>query len=352
MSKDWTKETKAPARLPLLDGLRGVAAFGVLAFHLPGFFPVGEAMQRGYLFVDLFFLLSGFVLTPVVAAKNAKGMRARDFFRARILRFWPLAAIGTLLAACLLSITPGAELIPLKFALALAFVPAFFVAEAIFPLNVVQWSLFWELLANGAHARFLDRWKDRALIAIVVLAGAAHGGAILASGHGNLGAHVDDFALALPRIVFSYCMGMLIARHFRGAFVTPWHRWMLRLALPIAAVALLPLAGAYIAWLEAAVVLFALPACFWLIAQCQPSAAWHAGLSWLGSISFPLYAVHMPILIASQMMTFLLLEEISWHGAVIALVLTVFASAWLARVMEPGRVWRRATGPQAAPNPA
>lgn len=339
-------------RLHLLDGLRGVAAFGVLLFHLPGFFPVFEPMARGYLFVDLFFLLSGFVLTPVIAGKNAQGMQAWDFFKARFVRFWPLVAVGTVLAAFLFSLTPGADMLGIKLAFALAFIPVFFIAEAIFPLNVVQWSLLWELLANGAHAKWWDRWRDRAIAAMVAIAGLIYGTAIVVHETANLGAHGHNFLYAAPRIVFSYGMGMLIARHFKGARDVSWPGWLARIALPVIAVALLPMAGLALPWVEAAIVLLVFPACFWLIAHCRPATAWDRLLAWLGSISFPLYAVHMPILIATQMGTFLVMGDITWHGALVAPVAVILASAWLAKKMEPGRVWRKARQPAGTASPA
>ncbi len=48
-------------RLVALDGIRGVAALVVLLFHMQ--LPIPAQFDRGYLMVDLFFMLSGFVLT-------------------------------------------------------------------------------------------------------------------------------------------------------------------------------------------------------------------------------------------------------------------------------------------------
>ena len=96
----------AATRLPLLDGLRGIAALGVLAFHLPGFFHIPQMLPKAYLFVDFFFLLSGFVLTPVITARRASGVSATAFFVSRIRRFWPLAAVGTVLSPLVFSTNP------------------------------------------------------------------------------------------------------------------------------------------------------------------------------------------------------------------------------------------------------
>ncbi|MFB0611609.1 acyltransferase family protein [Aurantiacibacter poecillastricola] len=342
----------ANERLHLLDGLRGIAAIGVLLFHVPGFFPVPEFMQRGYLFVDLFFLLSGFVLTPVIAERNARRMGTGDFLKARFRRFFPLMALGAFLAAILFSLDSRAELVPLKLALAFAFIPAFLIAEAVFPLNVVQWSLFWELLANGAHARAWDRWKDKALVAMVFLAGLAHGAAIVIHETGDLGAHADTFLLAAPRIIFSYGAGMLMARHFRGPRDADWTAWVLRLALPVLAVSLLPLTGSAVACFEAAVVLLVFPVSFWLVAHCRPAQQWNGVLNWLGRISFPLYAVHIPVLIATQLSLISHFGENTWSGAIIGPALALSVSAALAWIMEPRTGWRRARAPKVDASPA
>ena len=328
----------AATRLPLLDGLRGIAALGVLAFHLPGFFHIPQMLPKAYLFVDFFFLLSGFVLTPVIAARRASGVSATAFFVSRIRRFWPLAAVGTVLSALVFSTNPSFPDVFPKLALALAFIPAVFLSHALFPLNVVQWSLFWELVANGAHARWWDRWADRALWMMVVLCGAIHGAAIVLIGTGDIGAHFDYWYLAIPRVAFAYGIGMLVARHFTGAKAVSAPQWFLRGSLPVVAVALLPLTGDALLWVEVGVVLFLFPIAFRWIASAMPEERWHRALSGLGRISFPLYAVHVPLLLGTQLFTY------SWQGAVFGTMLVLAVSMLLARVMEPGRGWRAARG--------
>jgi peptidoglycan/LPS O-acetylase OafA/YrhL/lysophospholipase L1-like esterase len=56
--------------LPALDGLRGLAVLVVVWFHLGG--SAGHLMQGGYLGVDLFFVLSGFLITSILIAEHAR----------------------------------------------------------------------------------------------------------------------------------------------------------------------------------------------------------------------------------------------------------------------------------------
>ena len=77
---------KVKDRYVLLDGMRGVAAVGVMSFHL---WLGGSQLFQGFnTFVDFFFLLSGFVLAPKLL-DHAIGSKKR-FIYSRILRFYPM----------------------------------------------------------------------------------------------------------------------------------------------------------------------------------------------------------------------------------------------------------------------
>ena len=81
-----------------LDGLRGLAALGVVAFHSV---VVTEYMYLDsyYLLVDFFFVLSGFVLQPSMPQSFEKFPRnSTRFIAQRILRFWPMLIAVTALA--------------------------------------------------------------------------------------------------------------------------------------------------------------------------------------------------------------------------------------------------------------
>jgi peptidoglycan/LPS O-acetylase OafA/YrhL len=91
--------TNGATLLPSLTGLRGIAALWVVIYHygihyFPSIQPgaAGHIIEKGYLAVDFFFLLSGFVLTHVYIGQFAQsGSRATwPFLRARIARLYPL----------------------------------------------------------------------------------------------------------------------------------------------------------------------------------------------------------------------------------------------------------------------
>lgn len=87
---------KQSRRLSELDGLRSLAIISVIAFHylqrFPDYYPYGDTIlpisRYGYLGVDLFFIISGFVIT--LSLHNSKSFL--DFTLKRLIRLWPAMA--------------------------------------------------------------------------------------------------------------------------------------------------------------------------------------------------------------------------------------------------------------------
>jgi peptidoglycan/LPS O-acetylase OafA/YrhL len=141
----------ATARLPVINGLRGVAIIGVLSFHvMEGMFTraafppaLSIPLASGWSGVNLFFILSGFVLfLPYAANEDAIGLLARPlgFYRRRARRLLPLFYCGTL-AAWALAVAGGAPAAPgqLLAVLSLGFI---FDSHSLTPsFNPALWSL-------------------------------------------------------------------------------------------------------------------------------------------------------------------------------------------------------------------
>ena len=105
-------------RVPSLDGLRGIAALAVMAFHFNLFFlpqaglsTIVPLVNRAYLAVDLFFLLSGFVMAHVYGRQLAANRKAhwRRFALARFARLYPLFAIATAAVVALVALCHAPE---------------------------------------------------------------------------------------------------------------------------------------------------------------------------------------------------------------------------------------------------
>lgn len=91
------------ARIPALDGVRGLAALMVLFCHF-WFWDVWkgrwwyETAHSGWLGVDLFFVLSGFLITGILLDTKSKPGYFRNFYRRRVLRIFPLYYFAILLS--------------------------------------------------------------------------------------------------------------------------------------------------------------------------------------------------------------------------------------------------------------
>jgi len=101
-------------RYEILDGLRGVAAMLVVAYHLFETYYGGKPDQpinHGYLAVDFFFVLSGFVIgyayddrwrptpNPSHEGRGANSFTLWTFFKRRLIRLHPMVIFGTLFGA-------------------------------------------------------------------------------------------------------------------------------------------------------------------------------------------------------------------------------------------------------------
>ena len=102
----------APAKnhYVILDGLRGVASLMVLAFHLCEPFcdenPVKQVINHGYLAVDFFFMLSGFVIAYAYDDRWTR-MTQWEFYKRRLIRLQPMVIMGSLFGAALFYFQTG-----------------------------------------------------------------------------------------------------------------------------------------------------------------------------------------------------------------------------------------------------
>ena len=83
----------------ILDGLRGVAAIMVVWFHIFEAYATSHLDQRinhGYLAVDFFFILSGFVIGYAYDDRWGK-MKITDFIKRRVIRLHPMVVVGALI---------------------------------------------------------------------------------------------------------------------------------------------------------------------------------------------------------------------------------------------------------------
>lgn len=303
----------------ILDGLRGVAAITVVCFHLFEAYATShldQQLNHGYLAVDFFFILSGFVV-GYAYDDRWKTMKIKDFLKRRFIRLQPMVVIGaiigaimfyfqgcsvwdvskvsigmlllaTLLNICLIPATPGFEIRG--------------VGE-MYPLNGPSWSLFFEYIGNILYALFIRKLSIRNLAIFVLLAGLGLASFSIFGPYGDICVGFsltdDNMVGGSLRILFSFPAGLLLSRifkpvHIKGAF------WICSLSVVVLLV--IPRVGdGESLWMnglyDTVCFAFLFPLLVYLGASGKTTDKHTTRVcKFLGDISYPLYMVHYPFI--------------------------------------------------------
>ena len=310
----------------LLDGLRGVAALMVIWYHVfEGYAFAGgttiDTFNHGYLAVDFFFILSGFVIGYAYDDRWGKNFTMKDFIKRRLIRLHPMVIMGVVVGAITFYIQGsvqwdgthiGISMVMLSLLCTIFFIPAMpgvgYEVRGngeMFPLNGPCWSLFFEYIGNILYALFIRRLSNKALTIVVVLLGVALASFAIfnVSGYGNIGVGwtLDgvNFIGGLLRMLFPFSMGMLLSRNFkpmklRGAF------WICTLVM-IALFAVPYLEGTESICTngiyEAFCIIIAFPILLWIGASGTTTDKKSTQIcKFLGDISYPIYVIHYPFM--------------------------------------------------------
>ena len=321
----------------LLDGLRGVAALLVVWYHVfegfqfAGNKPVIDFINHGYLAVDFFFILSGFVVGYAYDSRWGKTLTTGGFFRRRLIRLQPMVCMGALIGAVSFLLT-GMErwdgthatlgLTLLAFVCGCLMLPALpgMPREVrgngeMFPLNGPCWSLFFEYIGNIVYALVIRRLSTRllSLLTVALCCTLTWFAVTDQSGYGSIGVGwtVDSMNMlgGSLRMLCPFTAGVLLSRIFkpfnnvRGAF---WISTAVLLALfhvPYinSSYALgdifgtLSLNGVF----ESVCIVAIFPLIVWLAASGKTTDTASTRICrFLGDISYPLYIVHYPLMYA------------------------------------------------------
>ncbi|MDB5735736.1 MAG: acyltransferase [Alphaproteobacteria bacterium] len=294
----------AKQRFRGLDGLRGVCALTVVLLHSEMLFNAGAIFCHGYLAVDVFFILSGFVICASYDARLANGLGAWAFLKARIVRLAPVYWAGTALciAAALARSHYDPAMSPANVLtlgpMALMLVPYFAAGVFAYPVNFVAWTLLWELIVNVLFAKWLRRVTTPLLLAAAALLLAlATAQAFASPGGWSFGMTGADLWFGGLRALPEFLIGVVLYRgHRAGAFarlpqVTP--------LLPLAAwLALAGLPPGLSPLVDLGIVTLAAPLLIALLVRGEARApGWFAPL---GAVSYPLYASHLSVIWLAQ----------------------------------------------------
>ena len=316
-------------RYEILDGLRGVAAVLVVAFHLWETYSAGPAYQiinHGYLAVDFFFVLSGFVI-GYAYDDRWNSMTVWGFFKRRLVRLQPMVVMGTVIGACLYLFGQGDGFSLIGNVPGWKVFLAFIMGCLMIPcgpkmdirgwgetnsFNGPIWSLTWEYLANILYAILFRRLPN---ILLALLTGAAafctldlclnwNVFGLLTEGRdaaiytviGGWSLTPDQMYIGLTRLFYPFLSGLLISRigkfiNIKGGF---W--WC---SLILVAIFSIPCIGGEGSILNgvynAACILLIFPIVVMMGAGSHIKGERSAKVcTFLGEISYPLYLTHFP----------------------------------------------------------
>ena len=310
-SPDRTSSGKA--HFEVLDGLRGSAAFLVVAFHIIGI-PLGfddskNPLHHAYLAVDFFFGLSGFVIGYAYDDRWSR-MTPLQFFKLRLIRLHPLVVLGATMGLASYLLDPyGRHLqqtslatLLLAYLASVLLVPSPAIQNRVgetHTLNSPSWSLTQEYLANIAYALVLRRLGTRVLGIIAVLGGLILLWEALQRGSLDAGWGYQNFWMAPIRLIFPFATGLWIYR--------------VRDRLPRIELGFLPLTVALLAAFmmpvfpkigsfsfnglyDAFCVLLVFPLILIAGAHSYAGTGWTALCKISGRLSYPLYMTHYPFM--------------------------------------------------------
>ncbi|MEP7456451.1 acyltransferase [Phyllobacterium sp. SB3] len=328
-------------RYDMLDALRGIAALAVVGFHLSQFGMIPAILPRGYLAVDFFFVLSGFVVAHAYEQALRTNLSLRSFIVKRIIRLYPLALLGAMSGLLVLLLKwwlfPGKVdslgVLLTSGALNLALVPSFVGASAsshdIFPGNGPLWSLFFELSINLLWAIAGIWLRTSSLITIMLVSLILL--ALFASYHDtfNIGYDTKSFWGGLARVCFGFPFGVVIyrERHQIRRHARQWGNLVLAAALIGVFAIPIDLLPQSFPWADILLVSICLPAI--VIFGISETSGMRAGYL-LGNLSYPVYVLHFPVLLIMSGLGQSVLA--GWNIHIIAClgVMAILALAWLA----------------------
>ncbi|EJL60877.1 acyltransferase family protein [Flavobacterium sp. CF136] len=239
-------DIKPKKHYEILDGLRGVAAILVVAFHIFETFAGGnrfkQIINHGYLAVDFFFLLSGFVVAYAYDDRWGK-MTQWEFYKRRLIRLQPMVIMGMIIGAVFYYFQASDILFPqiagmpvwkliLTMLIGFTLLPIPPSMEIrgwgeMHPLDGPAWSLFFEYIANILYALFFRKFSNKVMgIFVLIFAGMLINYTVFGPKGDVIGGwslNLEQMNIGFTRLLYPFFAGILLSRlgkliHIKGAF--------------------------------------------------------------------------------------------------------------------------------------
>ena len=302
--------------------------------------------------MDLFFLLSGFVVAFAYDSKFRRGWHAIEFLKIRLIRLYPLYLLALLIGTMkMVAQFWVGESPPRVIDLAADVLLEFFFLpnpttigktfDTTFPINPVAWSLFFELLMNVVYAMAF-RWlfKTRNLVLIVIVSGAVLCAVIDMHGSDQIGNVWRTFGSGFPRAAFPFFLGVLLSRvEMSGRKLGDL--WGIVIPFTLVCVLSLTTFLPRVIW-DAVCVFIIFPILVLAGAAVQPTGILRRISLFAGAISYGLYTMNLPTI--GLVDAFLRHTGAKWHlwiGAGPCFVAAMVVVCWLADTYydNPVRSW-------------
>ncbi|EFG84526.1 acyltransferase [Novacetimonas hansenii] len=284
-----------------LDGLRGLAAISVVIFHFMEMAILDYTKNfigHGFLAVDFFFCLSGFVM-GYAYDDRIRTLGFIRFVRHRLIRLHPMVVFGAVLGLLAFLFDPfmpvpasyGVGRITMLFLTTLLVVPYPTMVERthnLFGLNAPEWSLFWEYIASIVYALVLWRVARPALGVLLCIAALWLGICGYRDGWIYNGWDANGFWTGAARVSFSFLAGLFIYR-YHLIWKNNLHFYAIGALLVLTFV--MPFFSHE--WLAEELVVFVFyPSLIMMGAGIHVSGVTEKLCSFLGRLSYPLYMTH------------------------------------------------------------
>lgn len=315
-----------------LDGMRGVAAAVVFTLHSAWF---GHYFPYGHLAVDLFFMLSGFVLESAYSRRLSSGrLGLLDFMVMRWIRLWPMFVLATLLsmAVALAAATRTAEVKETALLISKA-VPNLLMLPTpahtgMFVFVGVSWSIFYELVVNLVFGAFYRHLTNKVLAAVTLLSLGVVAYAIKLDTL-DQGWDWATSWIGAARVMYAFPLGVLLRRGF-DKLPQVWLPFPVLLAATFIALAV-PLPSDHARLLKLVELTVVFPMLIHIGAHVEPSRRWFRVCTVLGVASYPLYILQSGFIDGVNRVLELVGTNAAWHAPKSGfLLLAVYIAAVIA----------------------
>ena len=314
-------DIKPKKHYEILDGLRGVAAILVVIFHIleahNGGSRFAQIINHGYLAVDFFFLLSGFVVAYAYDDRWTK-MSQWEFYKRRLIRLQPMVIMGMIIGAIfyyfqasdLFPMIAGMEVWKVIVTMVIGFtllpIPPSLEIRGwgeMHPLNGPAWSLFFEYIANILYALVFRKFSNKVLGIFVFIFAAMLVNYTVFGPNGDViggwSLNLQQMNVGFTRLLYPFFAGVLLSRlgkliHLKGAF------WICSILIVV--IFSIPRIGdENTLWMNGLYESFAIILLFPLIVAIGAGGEIKNTLSIkickaLGDISYPIYIIHYPLI--------------------------------------------------------